>query len=298
VHRGAPLCNVDPPYPLPPTPTTSLESRLAVLWRWWSHTGEMRPSFSMTIGTDPGEVAGVSAAFAEFADAHAVPAPIRRSVSVALDEFLNNTIAYGFAGRGDGAVSIEVELRSDRLCVTLTDNGKPFNPFEMSAPDTALPVAERQIGGLGIHLARRIMDDVAYHRRADRNVVTLSKRLAGGQPMDITTRTQNGVTIVVLVGSLDSNTSPKAQQALDAVLAAGARKIVIDCTALDYISSAGLRVMLGTAKRLSGAGAGGGGGALRLFGLNDTVREVFDISGFSTILAVFATENDALKGFS
>jgi anti-anti-sigma factor len=264
--------------------------------------GEMRPSFSMTIGTDPGQVAGVSAAFAEFADAHAVPAPIRRSVSVALDELLSNTIAYGFAGQGGGAVSIEVELRSDRLCVTLTDNGKPFNPLEMSAPDTALPVEERQIGGLGIHLARRMMDDVAYHRRADRNVVSLAKLLAGGstagrgggRSMDITTRTQNGVTLVIFAGSLDSNTSAKAQQALDGMLAAGARKMVVDCTALDYISSAGLRVLLGTTKRLSGAGAGC---ALRLFGLNETVREVFDISGFSTILGVFATEAEALKGF-
>ena len=257
---------------------------------------EIRPSFSMTIGTDPGQIAGVTAAFAEFADAHAVPAPIRRSVSVALDELLNNTIAYGFAGREDGAVSIDVELRSDRLCVTLTDNGSPFNPLEISAPDTALPVEQRQIGGLGIHLARRMMDDVAYQRRGDRNVVTLAKLLAGERSMDITTRTQNGITLVVFAGSLDSNTSPKAQQALDGILAAGARKMVVDCTALDYISSAGLRVLLGTTKRLSGA-AGGGGGALRLFGLNQTVREVFDISGFSTILAVFATEADALKGF-
>lgn len=250
----------------------------------------MRPSFSLTIGTDPGQVARVSAAFAEFAAAHALPAAIRRSVSVALDELLNNTIAYGFAGRAGGAVSIDVELRADRLCVTLTDNGKAFNPWETSAPDTALPVGQRQIGGLGIHLARRMMDDVAYERRAERNVVSLAKLLRG-QSMDITTRTQNGVTLVGFAGSLDSNTSPKAQQALDGILAAGARKMAVDCTALDYISSAGLRVLLGTAKRLSGAG-----GTLRLFGLNETVREVFDISGFSAILTVCATEGDALKG--
>ncbi len=309
MHRGAPLGNVGPgpwgsPVPEGRTPPPLREQAGDIVAVVVSYSGppegEMRPSFSMTIGTDPGQVAGVSAAFAEFADAHAVPASIRRSVSVALDELLNNTIAYGFAGRGDGAVSIEVELRSDRLCVTLTDNGTPFNPLEMSAPYTALPVEERQIGGLGIHVARRLMDDVAYHRRADRNVVSLAKLLAGGstagrgggRSMDITTRTQNGVTLVVLAGSLDSNTSPKAQQALDGMLAAGARKMVVDCTALDYISSAGLRVLLGTTKRLSGAG-----GALRLFGLNETVREVFDISGFSTILAVFATEPDALKGF-
>lgn len=110
--------------------------------------------------------------------------------------------------------------------------------------------------------------------------------------MDVTTRTHEDVTVVALSGNLDSNTSPQAQQALDGILAGGGKKMVIDFTTLDYISSAGLRVLLGTAKRLSGAG-----GALHLFGLNETVREVFHISGFSTILAVFATEADALKGF-
>jgi len=109
--------------------------------------------------------------------------------------------------------------------------------------------------------------------------------------LNITTRTQNDVTIVAFAGSLDSNSSPQAQQALEGILAGGARKLVVDFTALDYISSAGLRVLLGAAKRLSGAGS-----ALRLFGLNDTVREVFQISGFATILAVHATEADALRG--
>lgn len=108
--------------------------------------------------------------------------------------------------------------------------------------------------------------------------------------MDITTRTQNDITIVAFAGSLDSATAPQAQQALDGILASGSRKIVIDFTGVDYVSSAGLRVLLGTAKRL-----GGGAGALRLFGLNDTVGEVFRISGFSTILAVCATEAEALE---
>jgi serine/threonine-protein kinase RsbW len=261
---------------------------------------EMQPGFRMTIGTEPGELAKVNARFAEFADAHALPAPIRRSMNVALDELLHNTLAYGFAGRDGGEVLIDVELRTDRLSVTLTDDGAPFNPFGLAAPDTALPMEERPVGGLGIHLVRRMMDDASYHRRDDRNVVTLAKLLTdgmtashgGGRSMDITTRTQHDVTIVAFAGNLDSNTSPRAQQALDGVLAGGGKKVVVDFTALDYISSAGLRVLLGTVKRLRGAG-----GALHLFGLNETVREVFDISGFSTILTVFATEAEALERF-
>ena len=109
--------------------------------------------------------------------------------------------------------------------------------------------------------------------------------------MEISTRAQGDITIVAIKGNLDSVTSPQAQQALDGVVAGGGKKIAIDFTALDYISSAGLRVMLGTAKQM-----GAKGGALRTFGLNQTVKEVFDISGFSKILAVFANEADALQG--
>ena len=257
----------------------------------------MRPGFRMTISADPGEIARVNAAFAEFANAHALPASVRRSLHVALDELLSNTMVHGFAGREGGEVTVEAELLADRVRVTLTDDGGPFDPLGVGVPDTALPAAERRIGGLGIHLVRRIMDEVSYHRRGDRNVVVLTKRLTPDharstrrESMDIATRTQRDVTIVAFRGSLDSKTSPRAQQALDGILADGTRKLLIDFTALDYISSAGLRVLLGTAKRLGGAG-----GALRLFGLNETVREVFDISGFSRIFAVFATEADALE---
>ena len=148
------------------------------------NAGSMRPGFRLTIASEPGEVARVNAAFTAFAEAHAVPAAIRRSLNVALDELLHNTIVHGFAGRqgGGGAVTIAVELLPDRLTVTLTDDGQPFNPFVTAAPDTARSVEERPVGGLGIHLVRQLMDEVHYHRRGGRNVVVLVKRLTGGKP--------------------------------------------------------------------------------------------------------------------
>jgi serine/threonine-protein kinase RsbW len=138
--------------------------------------------FQLTIEPDRAEVARANAAFTAFAKANAVPAAIRRSLNVALDELLQNTIAHGFAGRpagggGGGAVTIAVELLPDRLTVTLTDDGQPFNPLVTAAPDTARPVEERPVGGLGIHLVRQLMDEVQYHRRGGRNVVVLVKRL-------------------------------------------------------------------------------------------------------------------------
>ena len=147
----------------------------------------MGPGFRMTIGADPSEVARVNAAFAEFANAHALPAAVRRSLHVALDELLTNTGAYGFTGRGDveprgaGEIRVEAKLGEDRVSVTLSDDGRPFDPFGVAAPDTTLPLEERQLGGLGLHLVRQMVDEVSYQRIADRNVVVLTKLLRGGK---------------------------------------------------------------------------------------------------------------------
>lgn len=106
--------------------------------------------------------------------------------------------------------------------------------------------------------------------------------------MEISTRTSNDIHIVAIAGSLDSATAPEAQKALDAVVA-GAKKVALDFSQLDYISSAGLRVLLGVAKKLRSSG-----GTLGMFGLNQSVREVFEISGFSSILSVYPSEAEAV----
>ena len=106
--------------------------------------------------------------------------------------------------------------------------------------------------------------------------------------MHFSSRTNNDIHIVAIAGSLDSTTSPDAQKSLDAVVA-GAKKVLLDFSGLDYISSAGLRILLGAAKQLRASG-----GTLGMFGLNQSVREVFEISGFSTILSVYQSEAEAL----
>ena len=110
--------------------------------------------------------------------------------------------------------------------------------------------------------------------------------------MNISNREEGGVAVVAVEGNLDTNTAPDAQQHLNALQDKGVKKILINFEQLDYISSAGLRVLLVTAKRL-----GASGGSLRICGLNETVSEVFEISGFGVILNVYGTEAEALEGF-
>ena len=137
----------------------------------------MTNGFQIAIGTGPGEVDRAAAAFAAFADAHALPASVRRSLHVALDELLTNAAVHGFGGREGGSVTVEVELRADRISATVTDDGKPFNPLGVGAPDTALPLSDRPVGGVGIHLVRGLLDEIRYERRSGRNVVVVAKQL-------------------------------------------------------------------------------------------------------------------------
>jgi anti-sigma B factor antagonist len=110
--------------------------------------------------------------------------------------------------------------------------------------------------------------------------------------MNIVTTVVEAVTVVRLEGNLDTSTSELAQNTFNELVDGGAQKIPVNLADVGFVSSSGLRVLLSTAKRL-----GGPGGNLRISNLNDTVSEVFEISGFSTILGVFPTEEMALEGF-
>lgn len=123
------------------------------------------------------EIDRANEAFNEFAEAGSLAVPTRRSINLVLDELLNNINTYAFEDGEEHEIEVRFELSSDRLSVTIADDGVPFNPFAGFPPDTALSVEEREIGGLGIHLVRNVMDEVSYSRRTDRNVVILVKYL-------------------------------------------------------------------------------------------------------------------------
>jgi anti-sigma B factor antagonist len=110
--------------------------------------------------------------------------------------------------------------------------------------------------------------------------------------MEMITRDVDGVTIVDLEGDLDTNTAPQAEAYLKKLAESEGLKVVLNLKKLEYTSSAGLRVFLTTAKQLSAVG-----GTMRVCCLNETVDEIFDISGFATILNVAKTEEEALAAF-
>lgn len=110
--------------------------------------------------------------------------------------------------------------------------------------------------------------------------------------MQISVKTVKEVKVLQLEGKLNTLNSPDVDERLTQLIDAGETRILVNLEKLDYISSSGLRVLLAVAKKLKSAG-----GELRICSVDDFVKEVFEISGFATILRVFRNETDALQDF-
>jgi anti-anti-sigma factor len=109
--------------------------------------------------------------------------------------------------------------------------------------------------------------------------------------MEIKELERNGTTITAsLEGRMDALSAPDFSRQMDAWIESGLEKLAIECSRLDYISSAGLRAILITAKKLRARS-----GSLRLAALQENVRTVFTISGFDKIIPIAATLADAVK---
>jgi len=107
--------------------------------------------------------------------------------------------------------------------------------------------------------------------------------------MEIQTKKESNATVVTITGRLDAVTAPEYEKKLNELIDDENICFVVDFAELDYISSAGLRVLLATAKRLKGKG-----GQIRFANVKGTVKEVFDISGFGSIFQMDDTVADAL----
>ena len=105
--------------------------------------------------------------------------------------------------------------------------------------------------------------------------------------IDITTTSQ--AVIVAVRGRLDTTTAPAFEQRLADVISQGATYVVVQCSELAYISSAGLRSVLLSGKKLQAQQ-----GRLAFVCLQETVKEIFDMAGFSTLFQIFASEDAAL----
>ena len=106
------------------------------------------------------------------------PVKAQMQIDVSVEEIFINIASYAYApGTGNAIVSVCFGEDPHRVEITFKDNGTPYNPLAKEDPDITLDASERPIGGLGIFMTKKMMDDVIYENRDGSNILTLVKNL-------------------------------------------------------------------------------------------------------------------------
>ncbi|MCY4498969.1 MAG: ATP-binding protein [Rhodospirillaceae bacterium] len=111
----------------------------------------------------------------EFCAARDLSPAIAYAINLSIDELLTNTINYGYDDGARHRIDIAVHMDGSVIVVEITDDAKPFDPSGVAQPDTDIPLEDRPVGGLGIHLVREMMDGFRYRRSGEHNIVTFTK---------------------------------------------------------------------------------------------------------------------------
>lgn len=103
---------------------------------------------------------------------------IQTQINIAVEEIYVNIAHYAYQSEpGQATICIGTEEDSETVVIRFIDSGIPFNPLEKKDPDITLSAEERNIGGLGIYMVKKSMDDVSYEYKDGQNVFTIKKKI-------------------------------------------------------------------------------------------------------------------------
>lgn len=108
------------------------------------------------------------------------PIKAQMQIDIAIDELFGNIAHYAYNPEV-GQATVRVEVLEDPLSVVITfiDHGTPYDPLSAEEPDITLSAEERQIGGLGIYMVKKSMDEIAYEYKDGQNILRIKKQFKG-----------------------------------------------------------------------------------------------------------------------
>jgi anti-anti-sigma factor len=195
-----------------------------------------------------------------------------------------------YSNTSDAAVRLDLTRVPGGVEVTLTDSGVEFFDVTRTGDvDVNLPIEQRTPGGLGLHLIKKMVDFIEYQYLEESRTSRITFRKTAvdrRDPRKVRDKKMLAIDFgadgkVVMAGRLDAAQCPAAQSFLDRVQG----PVTLDCSRLEYISSAGLGVLLKTQKRLMASA-----GKLRLAGVNRHLQDIFQYSGFDQIFEIEPAE--------
>ena len=106
------------------------------------------------------------------------PMKVQMKIDIAIDEIFGNIAHYAYGSdTGDATVRVEITEEPQAVVITFIDRGVPYDPLAKDDPDMTLSIEDREIGGLGIYMVKKSMDEVSYEYRDGQNVLTIKKNI-------------------------------------------------------------------------------------------------------------------------
>ena len=241
-----------------------------------------------------------------------VPADRIHDCVLVLEELLVNVLMHAYGGQRGHLAHVVVRLPPEEIQLRIEDTGPASNPLAAPEPDLEAPVADRPVGKLGLVLVRRLVDRWEYTRDGATNLLTLFQSRPAETPLAVSAETaspaQGGVMTldinvtssgpadrrVALRGRLDSLTAPQLDTELAPLLEAhDVRSLVFQLDRLEYISSAGFRVLL-----LAGRRAEETQSKFALCNLTAEVSRLFDLGAFTDLFLIYPSRDEGLSKLS
>lgn len=131
----------------------------------------------LLIRNDIREIERIADACQNFGEENGLSEKMVFDANLILEEIISNIIFYGYDDENEHEIVLEMNLDGENLKIRIQDDAKPFNPLESRTPDLDLPLEDRPIGGLGIYLTHKLVDNMEYKRTDGKNILTLNKTI-------------------------------------------------------------------------------------------------------------------------
>lgn len=136
----------------------------------------MNPFLKQTISNDFPSLKELMRSAGVFLEEKAVDPQAAYRINLVLEEMVTNIIKYGYDKPRRHEIRVLLEIRNDDVVVLIEDEGHEFNPLMQPEKEMAVPLEKREVGGLGIHLIRKLLDHIDYRRENGKNILEIRTR--------------------------------------------------------------------------------------------------------------------------
>ena len=131
--------------------------------------------YSFKLKSDRSELKTLRRHLTHFGQVNGLSETFISEINICLDELFTNIVLYGFKDDLEHIIRFRLNLSGNALIINMEDNGIPFNPLLNKDPELPADISDVKIGGLGIHIVKKLMDDMGYERNRGKNRLTLKK---------------------------------------------------------------------------------------------------------------------------